>query len=382
MVKDWWREWVVMGGRIALLHAFMDILGGGEYLMLQMAVALRRVNYDLDLYTVTPPPWRDIERIFGIRDPEKLFRRVHVHEELNPFRFGRGRFVRLKRLLAYHGFFKMFNRERLRDMYDLIVDTQSNTASPVDLAYIHYPVIAETYSKKTPLYDAYSVLVKLLYRLWFGKPMSRLIATNSSWTARIIKKYYGVEAHVLHPPVDTSAFQGRCGGPREKIIVTLSRLTPEKNIPAVSVVASMLPGYRYIVMGRPDDRRVYEELVGIPGLEVLTDLPREEVAGILCRAKYYVHPPFREHFGIAVVEAMAAGLVPFVYYDSGSCTDIVSRVDSRLCYKDVSEVPRMIKWIEEKGLWEELSVKAGRAAEMFSVERFYDRVARFFSTLL
>ena len=371
-----------MGGRIALLHAFMDILGGGEYLMLQMAVALNRMNNTLDLYTVTPPPWRDIERVFGIRDPQSLFRRVYVHEELNPFRFKRGRFVRLKRLLAYHGFFKMFNRERLRDMYDLIVDTQSNMASPVDLAYIHYPVIAETCLGKTPIYDAYSVLVKLLYHLWFGKPMSRMIATNSSWTARIIKRYYGVDAHVLHPPVDTSSFQEGCGGTKEKIIVTLSRLTPEKNLPALSIVASMMPEYRYIVMGRPDDRHVYEELVRRPGLEVLTDLPREEVVGILCRAKYYVHPPFREHFGIAVVEAMAAGLVPFVYYDSGSCTDIVSRVDSRLCYKDITGVPRMIRWIEDKGLWQELSMTAKKVADEFSVERFYDQVKRFFSTLL
>ncbi len=370
-----------MGGRIALLHAFMDILGGGEYLMLQMAVALRIMGYTLDLYTVTPPDWDKVERVFGVRG-DKVFHRVHVHEELNPFRGGRGRFVRLKRLLAYHSFFKMFNHERLRDKYDLVVDTQSNTASPVDLAYIHYPVIAETYSRRTPLYDAYSLLVKLLYRRWFGKPMSRVVATNSSWTARVIKHYYGVDAHVLYPPVDTSAFRGRCSGERENIIVTLSRLTPEKNLPAVSVVVAAHPDYRYIVIGRLDDHRVYSELIRRPGLEVLTNVAREELVGILCRAKYYVHPPFREHFGIAVVEAMAAGLVPFVYYDSGSCSDIVSRLDKKLCYKDIRFVPHLIRWIEEHGLWEELSRKAKRVAEEFSVERFYGRVTRFFSTLL
>ena len=368
--------------RIALLHAFMDILGGGEYLMLELVRGLRRIGCSVDLYTVTPPPWRDIERVFGIRDPQSLFRRVYVHEELNPFRFKRGRFVRLKRLLAYHGFFKMFNRERLRDMYDLIVDTQSNTASPVDIAYIHYPVIAETYSRHTPLYDLYSLAVKALYLWWFSKPMSRRILTNSSWTARVIRHYYGVDAGVLYPPVDVERFSMYADKyPRQDMVVTVSRLTPEKNLPAVSAVASALLGYRFVIVGRLDDEAVYHELM-IRGLDVMTDIPRDELVHVMARAKYYLHPPFREHFGIAVVEAMAAGLVPFVYYDSGACRDIVSRVDKRLCYRDIARVPYMIRLIEERGLWGELSRRARVVAEMFDVKNFYRRVAHYMSSFL
>ncbi len=365
-----------------MLHAFMDILGGGEYLMLELARGLRRIGCSVDLYTVTPPPWRDIERVFGIRDPEKLFRRVHVHEELNPFRFKRGRFVRLKRLLAYHGFFKMFNRERLRDKYDVVIDTQSNTASPVDLAYIHYPVIAETYSKRTPLYDLYSLAVKALYLWWFSKPMSRRVLTNSTWTAQVIRHYYGVDADVLYPPVDIRRFSMYADKyPRQDMVVTVSRLTPEKNLPAVSVAASTLPDYHFIIVGRLNDEAVYHELVN-RGLDVRTDIPRDELVHVMARAKYYLHPPFREHFGIAVVEAMAAGLVPFVYYDSGACMDIVSRVDKRLCYRDIARVPHMIRLVEEKGLWEELSRRARAVAEMFSVENFYRSVARYIRLFL
>jgi len=368
--------------RVALLHAFMDILGGGEYLMLHMARAISLAGGKVDLYTVTEPDWGEIERVFGIENPRSIFNEVYVHGKLNPFRRGKGRFVRFKRLLVYHGFFKMFNREHLRDRYDLVIDTQSNTASPVDIAYIHYPVIAETYTKHTPVYDAYSLLVKMLYKAWFGKPMSKHVLTNSSWTAKAIKQYYGVEARVLYPPVDVSSIMSRCrDSGREDVIVTVSRLTPEKNLPQLGVIAAAMPSYEYIVMGRRDDETVYNELIH-RGVNVNPDVSRDVLIDTLCRAKYYVHPLFREHFGIAVVEAMAAGLVPLVYYDSGSCTDIVSHVDKRLCYKNLLHAAYIINWIEKHGLWEELSRKARMVAEMFSVENFYRRVRDTVSSLL
>jgi glycosyltransferase involved in cell wall biosynthesis len=57
-----------------------------------------------------------------------------------------------------------------------------------------------------------------------------------------------------------------------------------------------------------------------------TDVSRR-IIELMSQASIYLHPPFAEHFGIAIAEAAAAGLVPVVYRDGGGWTDIASRVD-------------------------------------------------------
>jgi glycosyltransferase involved in cell wall biosynthesis len=58
-------------------------------------------------------------------------------------------------------------------------------------------------------------------------------------------------------------------------------------------------------------------------LKVLPNVSEDLKIELMAKAIIYLHPMKYEHFGIAVVEAMAAGLLPIVHKSGGPWTDIV-----------------------------------------------------------
>ncbi|MFP3287105.1 MAG: glycosyltransferase [Acidilobus sp.] len=56
---------------------------------------------------------------------------------------------------------------------------------------------------------------------------------------------------------------------------------------------------------------------GLMNFHLETDVPRRRIHELMSEASIYLHPPLAEHFGIAIAEAAAAGLVPAVYGDGG-----------------------------------------------------------------
>ncbi len=116
-------------------------------------------------------------------------------------------------------------------------------------------------------------------------------------------------------------------------------------------------------------------------VEILIDVSREDLRRILCKASFYVHPPFAEHFGISIVEAMSAGCVPIVYRDGGGWIDIVSKINERLGYNDVDEIPRIILSIETENMFNHLSKISRERSKKYSYERFRERLLRLVSQL-
>jgi glycosyltransferase involved in cell wall biosynthesis len=95
----------------------------------------------------------------------------------------------------------------------------------------------------------------------------------------------------------------------------------------------------------------------------------------MSQASIYLHPPHAEHFGIAIAEAAAAGLVPVVYRDGGGWTDIASRIDEGLGYMSVEEAAHIIRsLLNDAGRLKELSARAREVAKGFSYERFKGRL--------
>jgi len=106
-----------------------------------------------------------------------------------------------------------------------------------------------------------------------------------------------------------------------------------------------------------------------------TDVPRRRILELMSQASIYLHPPYAEHFGIAIAEAAAAGLVPVVYRDGGGWTDIVSRIDQGLGYTSVEEAAHIVRsLLNDPGRLKALSAKAREVAKGFSYERFKERL--------
>jgi glycosyltransferase involved in cell wall biosynthesis len=143
-----------------------------------------------------------------------------------------GRLVRLRRAV-----YVRYALEALRKLgeYDLIIDTQSNTLTPADISYIHYPAITPTYGEGLQ-YKIYNAIVKLYIRRFTGSPL--LVLTNSTWTQEILRRIYKVKSIALHPPIHTDLYADIARiKEREERVITISRLTPEKNLDFILEVA-------------------------------------------------------------------------------------------------------------------------------------------------
>ncbi|MCC6041585.1 MAG: glycosyltransferase [Desulfurococcaceae archaeon] len=364
-----------MNGRALIIHALFDVLGGGELFALKLAQALVEGGFNVEILTSTPLDHDKIRAIYGnVKLPRVLVKRVEEAELLS--KLMPGRLVRLRRLLVYRAYESMM--KRARSEYDLVFDTQSNLPTPVDISYIHYPTLLSTKGDRVA-WAIYNQLVRLMAR-GYKTPRSGRILVNSSWTAHAVYKVHGVIPDVLYPPVDVEYFNTLASNPnREKAIVTISRFTPEKRLDVILDVARELPDYRFILVGStgPGSERVIGELkvrideLRLENVELKPNLPRDKLRELLGEAMFYLHPEFAEHFGIAVIEAMSAGVVPIVYRDGGVWHDIVSRVSDTLGYTSISEVPRIVKILEgDRDAYVKLREKAISISKLFNYENF------------
>jgi alpha-1,2-mannosyltransferase len=364
-----------MAYRALVIHALFDVLGGGELFALKLSQALIESGFEVELLTATPVDTVKLRDIYGDVEPPRItVKRVREAEYLS--KLMPGRLVRLRRLVVYREYEPLM--ETARREYDIVFDTQSNLPTPVDISYIHYPALLPTRSGRLE-WVVYNHLVRLLARD-YKTPRSGRVLANSTWTAHMVYKVHGVIPGVLYPPVDVEYFSTVASNTnREKVVVTISRFTPEKNLSKVLDVARDLPDYQFILVGStgPGSERV------ISGLEVKIDelrlknvglrpnLPRNELRELLGKAMFYLHPEFTEHFGVAVIEAMSAGTVPIVYRDGGVWYDVVSRVSSILGYENILDVPRIIKALgRDRDAYIELRDKAVNASKLFNYENF------------
>lgn len=157
------------------------------------------------------------------------------------------------------------------------------------------------------------------FRKWDRKAAARVhqFASISHAVSRRIQKAYGREAPVIYPPVELERFHP-CAQ-RGDYYVTVSRLVAHKRIDLLVQVFSRL-GLPLIVIGDgpelPKLRSAANSNIQFLGYE--TD---EKVTKLLGEARGFVCAA-EEDFGIAIVEAQAAGC-PVIAYGQGGALDTV-----------------------------------------------------------
>ena len=152
-------------------------------------------------------------------------------------------------------------------------------------------------------------------------------AANSHTVARRIRKTYGQTATVIHPPVDTERFEPT--QQREDFYVALGRLVPYKRAGVVvEAFNQMNAGHgskrRLVVLG---DGPLSKSLrrAGGTGVEFLGEVDDAAVADHLQRCRALVFAA-EEDFGMAPVEAMAAGAAVIALDRGGARETVVDGV--------------------------------------------------------
>jgi glycosyltransferase involved in cell wall biosynthesis len=155
---------------------------------------------------------------------------------------------------------------------------------------------------------------------WIAAQRTDRYVANSLTTQARIRAYFGREAAVVYPPVDTSRFTpGRVGD----YYVVVSELMPHKQIDSAISAFNAL-GLPLVVVGDGPDARRLRRDAG-PRISFAGRLADREVAQILQGARALVVTSVEE-FGIAAVESQAAGRPVIAQRGGGALETIIDGV--------------------------------------------------------
>jgi glycosyltransferase involved in cell wall biosynthesis len=143
-------------------------------------------------------------------------------------------------------------------------------------------------------------------------------AAVSAWAAGNVQRAFNRQAQVIYPPVDVERF--RPATDRGEYFLVVSRLVKHKRVDVVIQAFSRL-GLALLVVGHGPERAALERQAA-PNVRFLGYRPDSEVAELMNRARAFVHAG-EEDFGIALVEAQAAG-APVIAYAGGAARESVA----------------------------------------------------------
>lgn len=195
----------------------------------------------------------------------------------------------------------------------------SYTHTPVRYAWDLYHDYLEDAGLTRGLKGAVARGVLHYLRLWDVAAANRVdvYLANSDYVARRIEKLYRRPAHKIYPPVEIGRF--RHDAPRDDFFVTVSRLVPYKRMDLMVEAFTRL-GEPLVIIGDGPDLERLRRAAG-PNVSLIGYQPDEAIVDHLQRARAFIFAA-NEDFGIAPVEAQAAGC-PIIAYGKGGALETV-----------------------------------------------------------
>ena len=368
---------------VALVHDWLTGMRGGE----RVLEALCRLLPQADLYSLIHRPGSTCELI------ERRRVRTSFLNDLPAV----GRYYRL--LLPA----MPLAAERLDlSRYDLVITSShcvangfgGRRAGQVHVCYCHTPMryawsALGLYARCVgPLGGAALRALAGYLRAWDRRMARRvdLFVANSAAVAERIRRYYGQQAVVVHPPVDTHYFTPAKHVRREEFYLAVSHHAPYKRIDQ-AIAACRLADRALKLVGVPPAGRAWRREAG-EKLEVLGWVARPVLRELYRRCKALLMPA-EEDFGIAAVEAISCGAPVIAYAAGGACQTVRDaaqpEVDNPtgLLYRPQSAeaLARAIGRLE--GMYDRFDAEAMHAwAERFSPQRFVEGFTRAVAPLL
>ncbi|MBN1581125.1 MAG: glycosyltransferase [Anaerolineae bacterium] len=179
---------------------------------------------------------------------------------------------------------------------------------------------------------AQALLVPFLsyLRLWdrlAADRVDRFIAISTE-VQRRIAKIYRRQSEIIYPPVNTGRFSPAAS--HDDYYLVIGRLVPYKRID-LAVQACTQLGLPLKIGSTGRDMARLKAMAG-PTIEFLGHVPEDDLADLMARCKAFLFPG-AEDFGIAPVEAMAAGR-PVIAYAGGGALDTVVDGKSGLLFHE------------------------------------------------
>lgn len=210
-----------------------------------------------------------------------------------------------------------------------------------------------------------------------------LMLANSSYVRARIRRIYGRDARVVHPPV--SVHELEYIEDKADYYVTASFLAPYKRTDLVIAAFNAMPSRRLVIVGEGQQSKALRAMAG-PNVTFTGYLPRREYVKTVAEARALVFAGC-EDFGIALAEAQACG-TPLIAFSRGGAKDIVRPLGSARHPTGILFEKQTVEAVQEAVRQFEVHSSAiapaacRENAMRFSVERFRREVADAFDEVL
>ncbi|MGH2915218.1 MAG: glycosyltransferase [Solirubrobacteraceae bacterium] len=265
--------------------------------------------------------------------------------------------------------------------YDLVVSSSSAwahailcDAQTVHISYCHNPFRYAWNDREQTLARRRDPITRAalreLLRRWrqwdwiAAQRVDRYLA-NSRTTQERIRAYFGREAQVVHPPIDTERFSPGTVGEHYAVI---SELMPHKEIDVAIAAFNRLRRPLVVVGDGPDARRL-RRAAG-PTIQFAGRLSDDGVAEVLRSSRALVQTSVEE-FGIAAVECQAAGRPVIARGGGGALETVVEEVTGRLWTGGEEQLAQAVREFDDRTIDPQACV---RNAARFDVETFRRRM--------
>jgi glycosyltransferase involved in cell wall biosynthesis len=353
-----------MAPRVALVHDFLLDLRGAERVFAAMCDAWPGADVFTAVYDE-----KGTEGRFAERSPRTSFLQ-RVRPTSRTFR---------PLLPLYPHAIESFD---LRG-YDVVISSSSAWAHGVlvdpgatHVCYCHNP-FRYAWTEREATLQARNPLTRPALRLllnrwrqwdWIAAQRVDRYVANSRLTATRIRRYFGRESTVLYPPVETGRFhEARVG----EHYMVLAELMAHKRID-VAVRAFDALGLPLLVVGDGPESRRLRRMAG-PTVTFAGRISDGRVAELLARARALVVTA-TEEFGIAAVEALAAGRPVVALGEGGVRESVVEGVTGTFFDRcDPAGLAEAVRRFDPLAI----DPRACRAAaERFGAERFREQLKR------
>ncbi|MCA1539928.1 glycosyltransferase [Bradyrhizobium sp. NBAIM32] len=302
--------------KVAIIHYWLVGMRGGE----KVLEALCEMYPEADIYT-------------HVYVPEVVSETIRKHRVVSTFI---NRLPRAPRMYKTYLPLMPLALEQLdlRD-YDLILSSESGPAKGViapphalHVCYCHTPMryiwnMFHDYRASAGSLARLAMPSLAHYlRLWDVASAARVdsFVANSATVAGRIRRYYGLDANVIHPPVDTAAFSPCPSSELGDYYLMAGELVSYKR-PDLAVRAFNELKQKLVVIGGGEMLSEIRRLAG-PTVSVLGPQPFEALKHHYARCRALIFPG-EEDFGMVPVEAMASGR-PVIAFGRGGATETVA----------------------------------------------------------
>jgi glycosyltransferase involved in cell wall biosynthesis len=217
------------------------------------------------------------------------------------------------------------------------------------------------------------------------------VICNSYFTKNHIDKEFGVKSGVVYPPVDTKSIRAKR---KENTVLSVGRFSQLKQSKNQAILVKAFKkiydygekNWRLILAGGVEVgvgnyvRKLKKESEGYP-IEIIESPDYKVLKKLYGKSKIFwsasgfgidedEEPQRVEHFGISVVEAMAAGCVP-IAVKAGGHKEIIDETGNGYLWLTVKQlIDKTINLIENRELLKQLSHKANEESAVYEYERF------------